>query len=133
MAVGTGKVKSFEDLRIFQEALELTSQIYAVTRQGPIAKDYALVDQMRRSAVSVLSNIAEGFERGTNREFVRALYMAKGSCGELRAQLLVALGQKYLTENEHEKLSVRCRKISAGIFHLIQHLQRSYTARTNPA
>lgn len=132
MAEASDKIKSFEDLRIFQEARALANQIYVVTRQGPIAKDYALVDQMRRSAVSVLSNIAEGFERGTNREFVHSLYIAKGSCGELRAQLLVALDQKYVTGKEHEKMNAQCRKISAGIFNLIQHLQRSFAARTNP-
>jgi four helix bundle protein len=82
------KVRSFEDLFVFQEAFVLTNDIYRITREGPLAKDYALADQMRRSAISIVSHIAEGFERETAAEFIRPLFVAKGSCGELRAQLM---------------------------------------------
>ena len=118
------RVKSFEDLFIFQEARELAKQVYAVTRQGPAAKDWGFVDQIRRSAVSVLSNIAEGFDRQSRPEFIRALFIARGSCAEVRAQLLVALDQKYLPAKLHEEMSARCRRLSAGVYNLIRHLRK---------
>ena len=117
-------VRSFEELRIFQEARELVRETYSVIRSGPLARDHALADQMRRSAISVLSNIAEGFERETDAEFIRSLYIAKGSCGELRAQLLVAADLKCLSAQTHDELASRCRKISAGLSNLIAYLKR---------
>ena len=81
--------KSFEDFEVFQDARELTILIYSLTRSGPISRDLALVNQMRRAAISILSNIAEGFEPETDAEFIRGLYVSKGSCGELRAQNLI--------------------------------------------
>jgi len=80
--------KFFEDLFVFQGARKLANQLYDLTRLKALAQDRPLVLQMRRAAVSVLSNISEGFERGTDREFVHALFIARGSCGELRAQVL---------------------------------------------
>lgn len=109
MGRSAAKVKSFEDLRVFQEARTLASHIYALTRSNQLSQDFALVDQMRRSALSVLSNIAEGFERETDAEFVRSLYLAKGSCRELRAQALLAWDQKFMTKDEHEEIRSLCR------------------------
>ena len=77
--------KSFEELHIYQRARELTNVIYAMTRKGAFAGDRGLVDQIRRAAVSITSNTAEGFERGTTTEFIQFLYIAKGSCGEVPA------------------------------------------------
>ncbi len=125
MGEASKRAKCFEDLHIFQEARKLANQVYEVTRMGPVSRDYALVDQMRRSAVSVMSNIAEGFERGTDAEFTHSLFIAKGSCGELRAQLLLAQDQKYFSAEECEDASGRCRQISAGISNLIRYLRRS--------
>ena len=79
MSTGAAKKKSFENLRIFGEARALANRVYELTRAGRISRDFSLVDQMRRSALSVLSNIAEGFERQTDAEFIRSLYIAKGS------------------------------------------------------
>jgi len=115
--------KSFEDLHIFQEARELTRAVYAATRTAPLSRDYALVDQLRRSAISVLSNIAEGFERGSRPEFVRFLLIAKGSCGECRAQLIAASDQEYISLQTFEDLTVRCRRLSAGLSNLIRYLR----------
>lgn len=120
-----GSVKSFEDLRIYQEARELANRILDLTKRGTIVRDRGFVDQMRRSAVSILSNIAEGFERETNAEFIRALYVAKGSCGELRAQVALAMDQKHFSNEEGNNLIQRARKLSGGIYNLIQHLKRS--------
>lgn len=86
-------IQKFEDLVCWQKARLLTKEIYRALK---ICKDYGFRDQIQRAAVSVLSNIAEGFERGTRMEFVNYLYIAKGSAGEVRAQLYVALDAEYL-------------------------------------
>lgn len=85
------KIERFEDIEAWQKAKELTSAVYAVSNEGPFSRDFGLRDQIRRAAVSVMSNIAEGFERGGDVEFRRFLAIAKGSAGEVKAQLYVAL------------------------------------------
>ena len=82
--------RTFEELHMYQRARELTNAIYGHTRCGPFAQDRGLSDQIRRASVSIMSNIAEGFERGASTEFIQFLYIAKGSCGEVRAQLQIA-------------------------------------------
>ncbi len=84
-----GTIKKFEDIEAWQKARELVKAIYRETNIGTFSKDYGLKDQMRRAAVSILSNIAEGFERGGDKEFVQFIAMAKGSSAEVRAQLYV--------------------------------------------
>ncbi len=79
--------KTIEELHIYQRARELTNAVYALTREAAFARDRGLVDQVRRAAASIMSNVAEGFERGSTTEFIQFLYIAKGSCGEVRAQL----------------------------------------------
>jgi four helix bundle protein len=81
------EIKSFEDIRAWQSGMDLTRAVYALSRKGEFARDFALRDQIRRAAISVVSNIAEGFERGANREFIQFLLYAKGSAGEVEAQL----------------------------------------------
>ena len=120
-----GTARAFEDLLIFQEARALMKTVYGLTRSGPVQKDYALRDQMIRSGLSIMSNIAEGFERGSNPDFIRFLFMAKGSCGELRAQAIAGADQKYWTTAEFERFVNACRKLSGGISHLIAYLRRS--------
>jgi four helix bundle protein len=131
--VAREQIKSFEDLHIFQEARTLTKRIYALTNSGGLAKDFRLGDQMRRAAVSILSNIAEGFERGTDPEFARFLSVAKGSCGELRAQAIVALDQNHWTPDVFTEITADCRKLSAGLSNLISYLERSTVARRQRA
>jgi four helix bundle protein len=125
----TKRVQSFEDLRVFQEARELSRRVHALTRSGSIAKDFVLVDQMRRAVLSVVSNIAEGFERQSNAEFIRFLYMAKGSCGELRAQALVAMDEGHWTKEIHAEIDDKCRKLSSGLSNFISYLERSDVSR----
>lgn len=121
--VQSSRVESFEDLNVYRQARELTNKIYEITRQGSFSKDYGLVDQIRRASVSIMSNIAEGFERGTNTEFSQFLFIAKGSCGEVRAQLSIAFDQQYIDENIHNNLVDRCRRISGMLSNLITYLK----------
>jgi four helix bundle protein len=88
--------RKFEDLVAWQKARELTRAVYQVSASGAFAKDFGLRDQVRRSAVSVMSNLAEGFERGSRSEFHQFLSIAKASCAELRSQFYVALDTQYL-------------------------------------
>jgi four helix bundle protein len=117
--------ETFEELHVYQRARELTAAIYRLTRTGEFAVDRGLVDQIRRAATSVMSNIAEGFERGSKTEFIQFLYIAKGSCGEVRAQLQIALDQHYLAEDEYNRLHNLARLTSGMLSNFIAHLQRS--------
>jgi len=94
-------------------------------RQQAFSQNRGLVDQIRREAVSVMSNIGEGFERGTTAEFVQFLYVAKGSCGEVRVQLQIANDQRYISDSESERLRELSRQTSGMISNFIAHLQRS--------
>ena len=118
-------VKYFEDLEVWKLGREITSQIYELTKKKPFAKDYGLIDQIRRAAVSVMSNISEGFERGGNQEFKQFLYVAKGSCGEVRCQLYVSLDQKYISEKDMTETGEKLRKLSIMLNNLIQSLKKS--------
>ena len=120
-----GKVEKFEQLKVFEEARKLTNRIYEVTRRQTFAKDFGLVDQIRRAAVSVMSNIAEGFERGANKEFIQFLYIAKGSCGEVRTHLIIALDQGYIDKAIFDELSGSCYGISAMLSNFIKYLKSS--------
>ncbi len=98
------KIERFEDFSAWQRARELTREVYEATSFGNFARDFGLKDQIRRAAVSIMSNIAEGFERGRASEFHQFLSIAKGSCAELRSQLYVALDADYLTPERFEQL-----------------------------
>ncbi|MDD3523570.1 MAG: four helix bundle protein [Candidatus Cloacimonetes bacterium] len=98
------KIERFEDLIAWQKARELTKRIYEATRHGDFAKDYGLKDQIQRAAVSIMSNIAEGFERVGRAEFHQFLSVAKASCAEVRSQLYVALDAEYLTQSAFDQL-----------------------------
>jgi len=123
--VQSSRVESFEDLYVYEQARKLTNSIYEITREAPFSKDYSLVDQIRRASVSIMSNIAEGFERGTNAEFIQFLFIAKGSCGEVRAQLTIAHDQRYIGENTYKDLVDLCRRISGMLSNLITYLKGS--------
>ena len=119
------QIKNFEDLEIWKESRRLTRETYTLSMAPKFSKDFGLRDQMRRAAVSIMSNIAEGFERGGNQEFVQYLYIAKGSCGEARSQLYVALDQDYVNPKVTDNLLVMLKRLSVMIKHLIDHLKRS--------
>jgi four helix bundle protein len=97
-------VERFEDLIAWQKARELTRSIYQITNSGDFARDYGLRDQIRRASVSVMSNLAEGFDRGGRAEFHQFLVIAKGSCAEVRSQLYVALDAAYISQESFGNL-----------------------------
>jgi four helix bundle protein len=105
------KIDRFEDLIAWQKARELTRAIYQVTQQGVFAKDFGLARQIQRAAVSIMSNIAEGFERRGRREFHQFLSTAKGSCAEVRSQLYVAFDIGYLVQSDFHKLLAQAEEV----------------------
>jgi four helix bundle protein len=119
------KVKNFEDLEIWKDARMLIRIIYRITREPKFLKDFALRDQIQRAGVSIMSNIAEGFERGGNQELIHFLYIAKASCGEVRSQLYVAVDQSYLTQKDCDELTISFKRLSIMINNLIVYLKRS--------
>ena len=118
-------VRDFEELAIFQKARELSKKIYPITQRGEFKYDTRFVQQIRASAGSIMDNIAEGFERTGNKEFLNFLYIAKGSCGEVRSQLIRANDLGYLTKEEYDELYTECRKLSAGIMNFIKEIRTS--------
>ena len=118
-------VKDFEELAIFQTARDLSKKIYPVTQRKEFKYDTRFVQQIRAAAGSIMDNIAEGFERGGNKEFLNFLYIAKGSCGEVRSQLIRANDVGYLSLEEYNELYTECRKLSAGIMNFIKEIKSS--------
>ena len=110
----------FRDLRVWQLAKELAVDIYRITESSPLSRDYGLRDQLRRAAVSIPSNIAEGDERDTNKDSVRFLYIAKGSLAELRTQLEIARDVGSLSPEAHAQLEARCSEIGRMLGALIK-------------
>lgn len=115
----------FEDLEVWKTARELTNRIYKITANGSFSKDYGLRDQIRRAAVSVMSNIAEGYERGGNQELIQFLSIAKGSSGEVRSQLYVAMDQEYIDKRKSELLIDAFKKLSIMINNFMEYLKGS--------
>ena len=117
------KVTRFEDLITCQKARELTHIIFALTKSGGFSRDFRLKDQVCRAVISVPANIAEGFERDGNREFVKFLSIAKGSAGEVRSLLYLALDLGYISSeqmNEAEALSLETSRLIGGLIRYIQ-------------
>ena len=102
MYLKMAKIEKFEDLIAWQKARELTKLIYQMTQPEAFSKDFALIDQIRRSAISVMSNISEGFDRGSRKDFHKFLVIAKASCAELRCQLYIALDANYINKMQFE-------------------------------
>lgn len=120
------KVTRFEDLDVWQKAREIVNLVYNTTGNSRFAKDYSLKDQMRRAAVSLMANIAEGFSRKSDKEFGQFLFIAKSSAAELQSHAYVALDQKFISEPEfkllYAEIDHECRMIS----NLIKHLSRTH-------
>jgi len=117
------KVKKFEDVIAWQKSRELVKMVYEMPRGDDFAKDFSLKDQFRRAAVSVMSNIAEGFSRQTDREFIQFLYIAKGSVSEMQSQLYMAMDLGYIEAKAFDKaygLSSEVAKVLTGFIRYLQ-------------
>ena len=119
------KIEKFEDIQAWKLAREATNQIYEISSNGKFSRDFALVNQIRRASISVLSNIAEGFERSGNKEFLQFLAIAKGSCGEVRAQLYIAFDQKYIDETKFKEIMNKLLEINRMIAGFMKYLQQT--------
>ena len=116
-------VSDFEELSIYQPSRALAKQVYEITRQGEFKYDTRFVQQMRASSGSISDNIAEGFERQGNREFLQFLYIAKGSCGEFRSQINRAYDAQFISKETYEQMYADCRKLGAGILNFIKSVK----------
>jgi len=119
------KIEKFEDMLSWQQARQLTQHVYTLSKKGDFAKDFDLRGQIRSASVSIMSNIAEGFERGGDKEFLQFLSIAKGSCGEVRSHLYVALDQSYITEPEFSGLYTGTVKVSRLVGGFMSYLRQS--------
>jgi four helix bundle protein len=117
--------KQFEDLEIWQHSRSLCKEIYRITNYELFNRDFRFRDQIRASSGSIMDNIAEGFERNGNKEFIQFLFIAKGSCGEVRSQLYRAQDNNYITNKEFNDLYNKILSISKSIFNFIQYLKKS--------
>lgn len=111
-------------MEVWQLAREIVNDVYKLTNKNKFSKDFTLRNQIRSSSISILSNISEGFESGTDPQFARYLNIAKGSAGECRAQLYVALDQEYISKMEFEALKEKLIKESKKLARLIGYLKR---------
>jgi len=118
------RIIKFEDLKIWQLALKITREIYDITSKKEFSRDFSLKEQIRRAIISVSSNIVEGFEKNNNNEFIRFLKIAKGSIGEVRNQLYIALAVNYITQDEFNKLNEQLINLANQVGKFISYLQK---------
>lgn len=119
------KIERFEDLEVWKMARSFSKNMYLTLEKESFSKDFRLRDQIRGSAGSIMDNIAEGFERSGNKEFVQFLFIAKGSCGEIRSQLYRALDIGYICQEEFEQLYQETLQISQSLSGFIKYLKTS--------
>lgn len=117
--------KSFEEIEAWQKARQITRQLYELSNRGLFSKDFGLRDQIRRACISVMSNIAEGFERSGTGEFLQFLSMAKGSIGEVRSHLYISLDQGYLDRGSFDRLFGLAAEIGSMIGRLMSYLKKT--------
>lgn len=119
------KIENFEDLRVWQKGIELVKQIYLLTAEGQLRTDFGLRDQLQRAAVSIPTNIAEGFERSSRKDYVRFLYIAKGSAGEVRSLLRVALEVGGIGQTRYVQLRDSVLELSRYLSNQIRSLKEA--------
>jgi four helix bundle protein len=119
------KIEKFEDIIAWQKARLLTREVYQCTRVGAFAKDYGLKDQIQRASVSTMANVAEGFERGGDKEFTQFLSNSKGSCGEVKSHLYVALDQAYITQASFDQLYGQANEVGRLLSGFMSYLRES--------
>ena len=119
------QIRSFEDLVVWQKAIAFVKQVYLITDEGELKRDFGLKDQLRRAAVSIPTNIAEGFERSSRKEYLLFLNIAKGSSGEVRSLCRVSFDVGYLTRSTYDDLREAALVISRSLFNQIQAIKRA--------
>lgn len=120
-------IHTFEDLHVWQKAIEFVKEVYLITNQGDLRRDFGLRDQMRRAAVSIPTNLAEGFERSSRKEYLLFLNIAKGSAGETRSLLRVALEVGYFDKHTHDRLREQVLTLSRYLFNQIRSIRSAPT------
>ena len=118
-------IKDFEELKAWQKAREMAGNVYHLTRQEKFSRDFGLRDQIQRAASSVMHNIAEGFESGSDPEFVRFLKMARRSAGEVQSQLYLALDVDYITDDERQKAHILATEVKKLINGMMTYLRKT--------
>ncbi len=120
-----GRIRTFEDLIVWQKAITFVKQVYLITEVGELKRDFGLKDQLRRAAVSIPTNIAEGFERSSRKEYLLFLNIAKGSAGEVRSLCRVSFDVGYLNQSTYDELREAVLVISRSVFNQIQAIKRA--------
>lgn len=120
-----GTITRFEEIMSWKEARMLNRMLRDLIKEKRFQNNFGLISQIERSAGSIMDNIAEGFERGGNKEFIQFLYIARGSCGELRSQMYRAIDDGYINLDEFNIISSYCTKVSNLIYRLIEYLKQS--------
>ncbi len=116
------KISRFEDIECWQEARKIVNRVYCVCNVEKFRRDYSLIDQIKRAAISIMANIAEGFSRKGNKEFIQFLFIAKSSAAELQSHLYIAVDQKYISEIEFKGLYEGLDKVQRQISNFIKYL-----------
>ena len=124
------KIKSYKELDIWKKGLNIVDKVYLLTQKFPSEERYGLISQLQRSAVSIPSNIAEGFARHYSKEYEQFLYVALGSCAELETELIISERRRYITRKELEELQEDIDHESRMLMNLIKSLSQSYERRT---
>ena len=125
------KIEQFEDIQAWQKARELVKEVYSISNSGSFARDFGLRDQIRRAAVSIMLNIAEGFARKTTREFIQFLVIAHGSVAEVQSALYVALDQGYMTRTEFDALHRLADEVSKMVMAFSRYLSNSSNSKNS--
>ena len=120
-----GKIQKFEDILAWQKARELTREVYAHSKTGAFAKDFGLKDQIQRASVSIMGNVAEGYDRGGDKEFIQFLSVSKGSCGEVKSHLYVALDQQYINPIQFNQLYNSADEVGRLLAGFMAYLKQS--------
>ena len=120
-----GKIQKFEDILAWQKARELTREVYAHSKTGAFAKDFGLRDQIQRASVSIMGNVAEGYDRGGDKEFIQFLSVSKGSCGEVKSHLYVALDQQYINPIQFNQLYNSADEVGRLLAGFMAYLKQS--------
>ena len=123
------KITRFEDIEAWKEARDIVNSVYRVCRADGFKKDYSLTDQVKRAAISIMANIAEGFSRKGNKEFIQFLFIAKSSAAELQSHLYVALDEHYINKDTFNELYQNADKIQRQLSNFIKYLSSTLKTR----